>query len=96
MPGNEHVWHLYVVRVARRDEVLARLRSAGIGAGVHYPAPLHMMRAFSGLGRRGEFPVAEAAATEILTLPLYPGITRAQQERVAATLAAAMAEGAAA
>jgi dTDP-4-amino-4,6-dideoxygalactose transaminase len=55
-----------------------------------------MMRAFPRLGLRGEFPVAEAAATEILTLPLYPGITRAQQERVAATLAAAVAEAAAA
>jgi dTDP-4-amino-4,6-dideoxygalactose transaminase len=93
MPGNEHVWHLYVVRVARRDAVLAHLQAAGIGAGIHYPEPLHLQRAFSGLGmRRGEFPVAEAAAAEILTLPLYPGITPAQQERVAATLIAAVTE----
>jgi dTDP-4-amino-4,6-dideoxygalactose transaminase len=91
MPGNEHVWHRYVVRVARRNQVLARLNAAGIGAGVHYPVPLHLLPALAGLGhRRGDFPVAEAAAHEILSLPLYPGITVAQQEAVAGHLAAAV------
>jgi dTDP-4-amino-4,6-dideoxygalactose transaminase len=94
MPGNDHVWHLYVVRVANRDAVLARLQAAGIGAGVHHPVPLHLMRAFGGLGHRpGDFPVAEAAAREILSLPLYPGITASQQERVAEVLLAATSSG---
>lgn len=83
LPGNEHVFHLYVVRVPRRDEVLRRLHEAGIGAGVHYPVPIHLQPAFAPLGHRpGDFPVAEAAAGEILSLPMYPEITPAQQERV--------------
>jgi dTDP-4-amino-4,6-dideoxygalactose transaminase len=93
LEGNEHVWHLYVVRVAggRRDEVLAKLNAAGIGAGIHYPYPIHQTPAFAGLGYpAGSFPNAELAATEILSLPLYPQITAAQQERVASTLAGAM------
>ena len=84
LPGNEHVWHLYVVRVARRDEVLAKLNAEGIGAGIHYPVPLHLHGALSDLGyRAGDFPEAEKAAAEILSLPMYPHITPEQQERVA-------------
>jgi dTDP-4-amino-4,6-dideoxygalactose transaminase len=86
-PGNLHVWHLYVVRVARRDEVLARLNAAGIGAGIHYPVPIHLQGAFAHLGHKpGAFPAAEAAAREILSLPLHPHLTAADQERVAAEL----------
>lgn len=88
--GNRHVWHLYVVRVADRDAVLARLHAAGIGAGIHYPTPVHLTGAFGALGEPGDFPVAERAATEILSLPLFPGITREQQERVAGELRAAV------
>lgn len=81
--GNEHVWHLYVIRVPRRDDVLARLHEAGIGAGIHYPIPIHLQGAFKELGHReGDFPVAERACREILSLPIYPGITPEQQERV--------------
>ena len=91
MPGNVTVWHLYVVRVAERDRVLAELNAAGIGAGIHYPQPVHLLGAYADLGyREGSFPVAEAAAREILTLPLFPGITESQQERVAETLRAAV------
>jgi dTDP-4-amino-4,6-dideoxygalactose transaminase len=91
LPGNEHVWHLYVVRVPRRDDVLRKLNAAGIGAGIHYPVPIHLQGAFAGLGhQRGDFPVAEAAADEILSLPLYPHITAAQQERVVEALRAAL------
>ncbi len=80
-PGNTHVYHLYVVRVpARRDAVLARLRGSGIGAGVHYPLPIHLQGGFRSLGyRKGQFPVAEAAAAEILSLPIHPHITASQQ-----------------
>ena len=97
--GNEPVWHLYVVRIPgdgtprRRDRVLARLAAAGIGAGVHYPAPIHRLPAFAHLGYPpGALPHAEAAAAQILSLPLYPHITPAQQEFVADQLAAALDE----
>ncbi len=94
LPGNVPVWHLYVVRVAERDRVLARLNEAGIGAGVHYPRPLHLLGAYEGLGHgRGDFPVAEAASREILSLPLFPGITPAQQGRVVEAFTAAVREG---
>lgn len=90
-PGNVHVWHLYVVRVPRRDDVLASLLDQGIGAGIHYPRPLHLEGAFRDLGHRpGDFPVAERLAGEILSLPLYPEITPAQQERVVDALRKAL------
>ncbi|MGW6919063.1 DegT/DnrJ/EryC1/StrS family aminotransferase [Kitasatospora sp. NPDC054939] len=94
-PGNEHVWHLYAVRIGPgrdRDAVLTALNAAGIGAGVHYPVPVHLQPAFRELGHgAGAFPVAELAARELLTLPLYPQITAGQQERVAEALAKALA-----
>jgi dTDP-4-amino-4,6-dideoxygalactose transaminase len=89
--GNEPVWHLYVVRVADRDRVLAELTAAGIGAGIHYPTPLHLTGAFAHLGYGpGAFPVAERTAGELLSLPLFPEITGGQQERVVAVLAGAL------
>jgi dTDP-4-amino-4,6-dideoxygalactose transaminase len=90
-PGNEHVWHLYVVRVPRRDEVVNRLHQAGIGAGIHYPVPIHLQGAFRELGyREHDFPVAEQASREILSLPIYPGITPDQQEHVVHELGKAL------
>ncbi|MFT4165247.1 MAG: DegT/DnrJ/EryC1/StrS family aminotransferase [Microlunatus sp.] len=89
--GNEHVWHLYVVRVPDRDRVLRELQAAGIGAGIHYPAPIHHLPAFSDLSAEtGRHPRAERFAGEILSLPIYPGITAEQQERVAASLRASI------
>ncbi len=90
-PGNEHVFHLYVVRVPRRDAVLAALHDAGIGAGVHYPIPVHLQGAFRSLGHRpGDFPESERAASEILSLPLFPEITPEQQQRVVDALEKAL------
>jgi dTDP-4-amino-4,6-dideoxygalactose transaminase len=87
LAGNEHVWHLYVVRVADRDRVLRELQAAGVGAGIHYPVPLHLTGAYAGLGyAQGTFPVAERVSREILSLPLFAGITPDQQERVASAL----------
>jgi len=86
-PGNADVWHLYVVRVDDRDRVMADLGAAGIGAGIHYPTPVHLTEAYAHLGgRRGQFPVAESAADRILSLPMFPHLTESQQERVAAAL----------
>lgn len=91
LAGNVHVWHLYVIRVPQRDRVLERLNAAGIGAGIHYPVPIHLQGAFAHLGHHaGDFPVTERAATEILSLPLFPEITAGQQERVVAELRRAL------
>jgi dTDP-4-amino-4,6-dideoxygalactose transaminase len=91
LDGNEHVWHLYVVRVSDRDRVLKELHAAGIGAGIHYPTPIHLTAAFAGLGyREGAFPVAERTARELLSLPLFPEITADQQEFVVETLTGAL------
>jgi dTDP-4-amino-4,6-dideoxygalactose transaminase len=85
--GNEHVFHLYVVRVPERDQVVKELNAAGIGAGIHYPKPVHLLPAYAHLGHRPDaFPVAEQLASEIMSLPLYPGLTAGQQEQVAAAL----------
>ncbi|WP_261164875.1 DegT/DnrJ/EryC1/StrS aminotransferase family protein [Microbacterium sp. Marseille-Q6965] len=93
--GNDDVWHLYVVRVAARDRVRAVLEAEGIGTGIHYPTPLHLTGAYAHLGlARGSFPVAEAAADQILSLPMHAHLTAAQQERVAEALCAATATGA--
>lgn len=90
-PGNEPVWHLYVVRVPDRDRVLAALHAEGIGAGIHYPVPVHRTGAFGYLGHgAGAFPVAERLAGEILSLPIFPAIDPDQQSRVAEVLAAAV------
>lgn len=91
LSGNTHVWHLYVVRVQKRDEVLKKLNAAGIGAGIHYPVPVHLQGAFAHLGKKeGSFPVTEKAAKEILSLPMFPEITAGQQEEVVAALRAAL------
>jgi dTDP-4-amino-4,6-dideoxygalactose transaminase len=89
--GVAPVWHLYVVRTPRRDDVLASLKAQGIEAGIHYPLPLHLQPAYRSLGQGpGSFPVAEAAAQQVLSLPLFPEMTDEQQERVAAALAVGM------
>ena len=77
-PGVESVYHLYVARVPRRDDVVAGLRRLGIEAGIHYPLPLHLQRAYAYLGTKpGSLPVTEQAAGEVLSLPLYPEMSDA-------------------
>ena len=91
LDGNEHVWHLYVVRVPDRDRVLKELQAAGIGAGIHYPAPIHLTEAFADLDYpAGAFPAAERMAGELLSLPLFPEITPGQQQRVVTALQSAL------
>jgi dTDP-4-amino-4,6-dideoxygalactose transaminase len=81
--GSDPVWHLYVVRSSRRDDLSGFLRERGIATALHYPEPPHLTDAYAGLGhRRGAFPVAEHLADEALSLPLFPGITDEQVERV--------------
>lgn len=91
LDGNEHVWHLYVIRVPERDRVLKELHTAEIAAGIHYPVPLHLTPALSWLGyQQGAFPNAELAATKVLSLPIFAEISQAQQERVVSVLRSAL------
>jgi len=85
--GNSHVWHLFVVRVPNRDEIFRRLSKLGIGIGIHYPDPIHMMKAFAQNSKRnGDLKVSERVAGEILSLPIYPGITTEQVDFVSNSL----------
>jgi dTDP-4-amino-4,6-dideoxygalactose transaminase len=78
------VFHLYVVQVQNREQLQKHLGEAGIGTGIHYPIPLHLQKAYKNLGyRAGDFPVSEKAASQILSLPMFPGLTYAQQDRIA-------------
>jgi dTDP-4-amino-4,6-dideoxygalactose transaminase len=83
-PWAKAVYHLYVVRTQNRDHLQTYLAEAGIGTGIHYPVPLHLQTAYYRLGYlKGEFPVSERAAAEIISLPMYPGLSAVQQERIA-------------
>jgi dTDP-4-amino-4,6-dideoxygalactose transaminase len=78
------VYHLYVVRVSARDALIEHLKQAEIGTGIHYPVPLHLQKAYEGMNYgKGAFPVTERAAEEIVSLPMFPQLTSAQQARVA-------------
>ncbi len=84
-----HAFNYYVVRAERRDALKQHLAAAGIQAEIYYPTPLHLQPCFSYLGyRRGDFPVAEKAAAEVLALPLYPELTEVQQTAVVDSIAA--------
>lgn len=87
------VWHLYVVCSEARDSLLAALNRQHIGTGVHYPVPLHLQPAYADLGYvPGDLPVTERVADECLSLPLFPEMTEAQQDRVVATLLESVAQ----
>jgi dTDP-4-amino-4,6-dideoxygalactose transaminase len=86
-PDNESAWHLYTVRHPRRDELKKFLDENGIGNAVHYPMPLHLQKVYANLGYKpGAFPVAEKASREVLSLPMFPELTEAQIQRVAAVV----------
>jgi dTDP-4-amino-4,6-dideoxygalactose transaminase len=83
------VVHHYVLRTGHRDALMAHLRAQGIGVGIHYPIPLHLQPAYAFLGHRaGDFPIGEAYARACLSLPIYPELTEAQQDRVVAAVRA--------
>lgn len=85
--GNYHVYHVFAVRVAARDQVLQALTNAGIGCGIHYPVPVHLQEAYRLLGHGpGSFPVAEQCAREFLSLPMYPELTPEQIHLVVSEL----------
>jgi dTDP-4-amino-4,6-dideoxygalactose transaminase len=87
--GRAHAFNYYVIRAEKRDALRRHLAAADIQTEVYYPTPLHLQPCFADLKyRRGDFPVAEQAAAEVLALPLYPELTAAQQERVVDEIAA--------
>lgn len=82
-----HVYHVYAVRVAERDRIMAELAERGIGCNVHYPRPIHLQPAYAGLKKGpGSFPVAERHADELMSLPMFPELTAEQIELVAREL----------
>jgi dTDP-4-amino-4,6-dideoxygalactose transaminase len=79
MPYARHVYHLYVIRTKHREALQKHLEKKEISTGLHYPVPLHMQGVFAGLGHKpGDFPVAEACAAELLSLPMFPELTEEQ------------------
>ena len=83
VPGSRHVWHQYVIRTARRDELREFLAARKIGSEIYYPVPLHMQDALKSLGyAEGSFPEAERAAREVLALPIFPELREDEQQTV--------------
>ena len=84
---SRHVYHVYAIEVPQRDDVLAALHSAGIGAGIHYPVPVHLQKAYAGLGYGvGDLPVTESLAKRFLSLPIYPELQPGQIDEVVSEL----------
>ncbi|WP_433236254.1 DegT/DnrJ/EryC1/StrS family aminotransferase [Actinomadura nitritigenes] len=94
VPGNEHVFYIYVVRHPERDRILEALREHGFEFNISYPWPVHTMTGFAHLGYgTGDFPVAEAAAREIFSLPMYPSLPPDLQDKVIEALREILARG---
>lgn len=86
-PGSTHVYHLYVLRVKNREEVVEFLGKKGVGTGIHYPFPIHLTQAYNTLGyREGDFPVSETCSREVLSLPMFPEMKTNEVEYVAKCL----------
>ena len=93
-PASRHVYHQYVVRVPERDAWRAALTEAGVQTGVHYPIPVHLQPAYADLGySSGDFPIAEQAAAEVLSLPMFPEMTDQQIESIASVFRAGVLIG---
>jgi dTDP-4-amino-4,6-dideoxygalactose transaminase len=96
--GMGHIYHLYVIKIEdycsqRRPEIQEELTLAGIQTGIHYPIPCHLQPVFSSLGyQKGDFPQAEKLARQILSLPIYPGISHGQIQEVVAAMASSLAK----
>jgi dTDP-4-amino-4,6-dideoxygalactose transaminase len=87
--GSRPVWHLYVVRTADPAALAGFLAERGIGTGRHYPQPAHLSSAYRHLGYpEGSFPLTERLAGEVLSLPIFPGMSQGQQEEVAESVRA--------
>src|SRR5689334_12339372 len=84
MDYGEHVYHVYAIRTTQREALQKSLQEQGVQSGIHYPTPIHLLPCYSELGHRaGDFPHAEQAANEVLSLPMYPELTESQIQTVA-------------
>ena len=93
MPYARHVYHVYAIRSKQRNAWLRSLQEQGIGAGMHYPIPVHLLPAFADLGySAGQFPHSEQAANEVLSLPMFPELTREQSAKVVEAVKALASE----
>jgi dTDP-4-amino-4,6-dideoxygalactose transaminase len=87
VPGSRHVWHQYVIRTPRRDQLREFLAARKIGSEIYYPVPLHLQEALKCLGyTQGDFPEAERAAHEVLALPIFPELREDEQQTVVAAI----------
>jgi dTDP-4-amino-4,6-dideoxygalactose transaminase len=86
--GSKHVWHQYVIRTSRREQLREFLAARQVGSEIYYPVPLHMQEALRSLGyKHGDFPEAESAASETLALPIFPELREDEQQTVVAAIA---------
>jgi dTDP-4-amino-4,6-dideoxygalactose transaminase len=90
--GSTSAWAQYTIRVAARDAVAASLRAAGVPTAIYYPRPLHQQTAYRDFPTAGDLSVSERAATEVLSLPMHPYLSEADQDRVVSAVRAAIAE----
>ena len=81
--GATHIWHQFVIRCKERDNLMAYLEENGIGTIIHYPIPPHLSEAYQYLGlKEGSLPITEQCAKEVLSIPLYNGMTQEEQDKV--------------
>jgi dTDP-4-amino-4,6-dideoxygalactose transaminase len=89
-----HVYHLYVIRAKKRDSLQASLKEHGIGTLIHYPVPIHLQKAYKELGyRRGDLPITERYAQEVLSLPFYPELTTEEMREVSTRIKSFYVQG---
>jgi len=93
-PYARHVYHIYAIRVPEREQLMWFLNENGIQCAVHYPVPIHLQKAYESLGyKHGAFPIAERIAKEVVSLPMFPELTKAQVEVVALSVKEALTAG---